>query len=246
MIKIYNIEFPTTRLETDDGLLISDVAILAEGTWNGVVYTESELSKAVWQGTDILDQHTDDNMDGANTIGYIDNQRFENGAVMGDIHLSNSTEEGAKMIDSILNNEINGISVEHKGVTYEAGSNLISTDITFLSAAIVPKPACNPCRLSKNKEIKMEPKDIDKFVDTVSKLEDTVAEQGETIKKLSEVDVDAVVANEVRKLNKTIDEQKEQITKLENTPVQNTVVEVEGTEPYAGYNYERGTVTRVI
>ena len=91
----------------------------------------------------------------------------------------------------------------------------------------------------------MEPKDAE-FKETVSKLEDTVAEQAETIEKLSKIDIDSIVNEAVRKLEKKVEAQSEQIKKLEDTPIQNTVVEVEGVEPYAGYNYERGTVTRVI
>lgn len=244
MIKTYNIEFSTTRQETDNGYLISDVALLAEGVWNGITYNETELQKATWINNHLLDKHTDDKGEGATIIGDITNQRFEDGAVKGDIFISNNTEQGKEMIELVKNNQINGISVEHSGNSYQAGDNVLSTDITFQSAAIVQQPACNPCRLSKENK-QMSENEIVKLED-FNKLLDTVAEQGETIKKLSEVDVDAVIAVQSRKDLKVIDGLKEQITKLENTPVQNTVVEVEGVEPYAGYSYERGTVSKVI
>lgn len=91
--------------------------------------------------------------------------------------------------------------------------------------------------MSEDKIVKLE---------DFNKLLDTVAEQGETIKKLSEIDVDAIVASEVRKLNKTIDDQKVEIKKLAETPVPNTVVEVNGIEPYAGYSFEHGMVSKEI
>ena len=122
------------------------------------------------------------------------------------VFLSNNTPEGRDMIDLVKNDEINGISVEHVDTVV----NGISTEISFLGAAIVPVPGCSICQLSKE-EISMDEKELEKLKGTIAELAKSV-EEGNTgelkksvtelaaeVKELKSVDIDAVVKEQSKK-----------------------------------------------
>lgn len=227
MNKKHTMELSSNRDFSNGELTISDVKILAAGTWNGVVYTANELERSLdhWRDNSLFDRHYEQTeRDESNRVGYITDKRFEDNAIVGNLVISNA--EVIKNID-----DYNGISVEHVYDNYDG-----KIDISFLGAALVPVPACSVCQL--NKEIdKMENGKIDK-------LSDQVAELAKEVDKLTKVDVDAVVTEQSRKDSKVINGLTERITELEKQPVQNTTVVSGIVDSYADIVHSNGETYR--
>lgn len=237
---IHTATFPTTRQEVPGGYLIKDVPLIVEGTWNGCVYSARELQDSAysWRDNSVWDRHFEGRQrDESNRVGIISNQRYENGAILGDVLLSNKTPEGRDIIHFVQSNQLNGISVEHVGTYKQNGSSVIASEISFMGAAVVPTPACTVCQLSK-KELAMEQKEFDK-------LNDTVAELAKSVKELTKVDVETIVKEQSAKDLKTIAELEARIKKIEKTPVPGTESGVSNlVDGYAGIVVENGESKR--
>ena len=206
-------KFRTNRQEVPGGYLIKDVPLIVDGTWNGITYSAKELcaAKHNWRDNSVWNRHFEgEQRDETNRIGIINNQRYENGAILGDILLSNTTQEGKDIIHFVQSHQLNGISVEHVGHYNQVGSKTHATEISFLGAAVVPTPACVVCQLSK-KELSMEQ---EKF----EKLEDTVSELANSIRELTSDDVKSLVTKQAS----VITELKARVKKIEITPAPNT------------------------
>jgi len=238
---MYIAEFPPIREDVEGGLLVSGVPILAEGTWNGVTYTPEELSKSVnsWRDNTIWNRHySGEERTENNIIGHIQNKRFDKGAILGDVFISNKTVEGTEMIALVKSNEVNGISVEHLSVDKIVDDRMVATELSFLGAAIVPEPACEPCQLSKK-----TPEDKTMVNEDITKLQDIVAELSDKVDKLLKVDVDDVVKEQSRKDSKVIADLEVRIVELEKTPVQKTSTSTSGVvDAYADINSKSGEV----
>jgi len=217
------------RRDVDGGYLIEDVTILAEGVWNGTPYTAIELAKAVtkWRDNTVWNRHYEDkSRDESNRVGSLRNQHFSYDKIVADVFLSDSTPEGREMIGQVKSNEINGISVEH----VDKIVNGISTEISFLGAAIVPVPGCSICQLSKEEEV-MDEKELDKLKGTVAELaksvkegntdelQKSVAELAAEVEELKSVDIDAVVKEQSKKDAEKIDAMGARIKELESIEV---------------------------
>jgi hypothetical protein len=213
------------RRDVEGGYLIEGVTILAEGVWNGTPYTAIELAKAAtkWRDNTVWNRHYDDkSRDETNRVGMLKNQHFSYDRIVSDVFLSNSTPEGREMIELVKNDEINGISVEHIDKTV----NGISTEISFLGAAIVPVPGCSICQLNKGENY-MDEEELNKLKGTVAelaksvedgntdKLQESVTELAADVKALKGVDVDAVVKEQSEKDAKTISGMETRIKELE-------------------------------
>jgi len=238
---MYIAEFPPIRQDVDGGLLVAGVPIIAEGTWNGINYTPEELSKSVhsWRDNTLWNRHySGEERNERNIIGYIQNKRFEDGAILGDIFISDNSIEGTDMISLVKSNKVNGISVEHLSVDKMVDGRMVATEISFLGAAIVPNPACEPCQLSKN-----NPEDKTMVNEDITKLQDIVAELSDKVDKLLKVDVDDVVKEQSRKDSKVIADLEVRIVELEKTPVQKTSTSTSGVvDAYADINSKSGEV----
>ena len=227
---MYSVPLPTEGTKTvwsevDGGLLIENVTLLAQGTWNGIDYEAEDLAIAAnkWRDNTVWNRHYEDKQrDETNRIGFLSNQRFNTDRIVGDVFLSNETPEGREMIALVKEHKVKGVSVEH--VDNQIGNK--STDISFLGIAVVPEPACNICQLSKEVP-EMEQVEFDK-------LKDTVAAQQDIITELKKVDVDAIVKEQSRKDGIKIAELEKKITELENTPVVNTQTDSTIEDSYAG------------
>lgn len=223
---MYNVSLAGNyRRDVDGGFLIEGVTVLAEGVWNGTPYTATELAKAAtkWRDNSVWNRHYDDkSRDESNRVGLLKNQHFSYDRVIADVFLSDSTPEGREIIDQVKNDEINGISVEH----VDSMVNGISTEISFLGAAIVPVPGCSVCQLSKE-EKHMDEKELDKLKGTIAelaksveegntdKLQESVTELAADVKALKSVDVEAVVKEQSAKDAKKISDMESRIKELE-------------------------------
>ena len=252
---MYKMEWPENGHDVEGGYLTENCNILVEGRWNGIKYTSLELAKAAnrWRDNAVWNRHYEGKQrDETNRIGLLKNQHFGFDRIVGDVFLSNSTPEGRDMISLVKDHKVNGISVEHVDTTV----NGIATDISFLGLAIVPKPACNICNLSK-KEFNMEQKDFDKLSDTVTelgksveglsteKLQDTVADLAKDVKELGKLDVDAIVKGQSRKDQKVIAALSARVKELEDTPQGNGSVPTDLVDSYAGLSFDQGVSRRM-
>lgn len=228
----YNVQLPTKRQDVDGGYLIQDVTILSEGNWNDIEYRASvlESSQYNWRDNTIWNRHYEGRQrDEKNRIGIIKNQHYDNGAIKGDVLLSNGTDEGIEMIHFVRTNQINGISVEH--LSQDIGD--VATDISFLGAAIVPTPACTICQLSKEEdELKQE--DFDK-------LSNTVTELAKSVKELTTVDVKNIVKEQSEKDQKVITELTARLKKLEDLPKTSTTTITNLSDAYSDINTDKGS-----
>lgn len=238
---INNMRFPTTRQEVEGGYLIIGVPLLAAGTWNGITYTPDQLllNFDSWRDNSVYNRHYEDKQrDESNKIGLIRNQRYENEAILGDVFLSNESDNGKEMIHYVKTNQINGMSVEHVGAYRQVGSQLLAYDISFWGAAVVPTPACTVCQLSIE-ESQMEQKEFDK-------LSGTVAELATSVTELTKVDIKSMLKEQSETDGKVIAELSARIKKLENIPdpaSQTGAGKVE--DGYANIVVEHGVTRRV-
>lgn len=214
------------RRDVEGGFLIEGVTILAEGIWNGTMYSAMELAKAAtkWRDNTVWNRHYEDkSRDESNRIGVLKNQHFSYDRIIADVFLSDGTVEGREMIDLVKTNEIRGISVEHIDICNDS----VSTNISFLGAAIVPVPACSICNLSKGENY-MDEKELEKLKDTVAELaksietgdtkelKTTVADLATAVKELKSVDI-APIAEQAKKDAQTISELKTTVCELSET-----------------------------
>lgn len=237
---MYTVRFPTTRQDVEGGYLITGVPLLVEGTWNGITYTAEQLAANYgnWRDNSVWNRHYEGRKrDETNRVGLIKNQRYGDRAIIGDVFLSNETDEGKNMIHFVRTNQINGISVEHVNIDVPIEGKMFATDISFLGAAVVPTPACTVCQLSKE-ELSMEQKDFDK-------LSGVVAELAKDVKELTKVDVETIVKEQSEKDSKTIKELMARVKKLEDLPEAGTTQSGAGIEDsYAGLVVEHGKTHR--
>ena len=232
---IHKMQFPTTRQEVEGGYLITGVPLLVAGVWNGITYTPEELRLSAnnWRDNSVYNRHYEGmQRDESNRIGHIRNQRYENEAILGDVFLSNESDNGKEMIHYVKTNQINGMSVEHVGAYAEVDSKVIAYDISFWGAAVVPTPACTVCQLSME-ELNMKQEDFDK-------LSDTVAELAKGVTELTKVDVESIVKAQSEKDGKIITELSARIKKLENIPDPGTPAAVGIEDSYADIVVEHG------
>jgi chemotaxis protein histidine kinase CheA len=180
---------------SDVPVLIKDKLLIEPGKWNGILYTEKEISDA-YKNTDWSDKEKialildhDDGMNEAvkNWVGYIRNPRLnQGGKLVGDLEVWNPliamylTKAKAKF----------GISAKLKG--NEESGNL--KDFTFENFSIVTRPAVRTAyiNLSDNSHLlekklkggfKMTEEEIKKLQDDKDEDEEVSEEDLEELKK---------------------------------------------------------------
>lgn len=238
----YEIKLNTNRETTPEGLLISNVKILAVGKWNNVNYTIDELEKATWRDSIIWDRHFEnEERDHTNIVGHIQNKHIIDNSIVGDILISNKSESGIETINLIENEDVRGVSVEHLSNDYTVNGQIYASDIQMLGAAIVQTPACTICTLSKRENNFRNSIEENKMTEEeIQDLTDKIAELTATVSELQKVDIDAALTEQMRKSDKVIAELSQRIKELEEEPVVNTTVVSNLIDSYVGIITERG------
>lgn len=252
------------RRDVEGGFLIEGVTILAEGVWNGNLYSALELAKGAtkWRDNTVWNRHYNDkSRDESNRIGVLKNQHFSFDSIIADVFLSNKTREGREMIDLVKSNKIGGISVEH----VDTNINNKSTDIIFLGAAIVPDPGCTICNLSKGEAINMDEKDLETLKQTVAELAKSVetndtkalhakiSDLEATVKAIPSIDLtpitdqakkDAQTIKDLEQKVKDMGALESRLEKIEKQPVKSLQVDAELDNTYADIMITKDGITR--
>jgi len=144
----------------DGGLLVKDVPMLAAGTWTDSAvqtplnYPDKTLREyaANWSDVSGWARHSGGvPRDATDKVAELQNPRYQDGAVVGDIFLHGATQKSRDMIELIKRKLIAFVSVEHTGdERYNASTRqLEATSINFSGFAFVNKGACKLCRINE-------------------------------------------------------------------------------------------------
>jgi cation transport regulator ChaB len=149
--------------ETDNGLMIRDVKILAEGTW-----TDSYQQTPCHYSTGTLKQYADNwhgngywlrHQGGSprsidEKVGEVRNPRYDNGAVMGDVFLHLATTKSRDHAEMVKRGFANNVSAE-LGTMDEwdaANKRYEATYLEFTGCASVDRGACDVCKIKNNED----------------------------------------------------------------------------------------------
>lgn len=159
--------------ELDDGLLIKDVKLLANGTWR-----DSTVNTATYYPTKTLQEFAANWLDNAiwskhrgyppvvrditDKIGEVQNQHFELDAVMGDIFLHGKTQKSKETIELVKSGMANFISVEHFGKESfnPVERRVEAEELSFIGAVIVSKGACGVCTIENEMGLEGDVKEL--------------------------------------------------------------------------------------
>ena len=145
----------------DDGsLLVKDVPMLAAGTWTdssvrtALNYPDRTLQKyaANWSDNTGWDRHAGNAPRGAtDKVAELLNPRYQDGAVVGDIHIHGYTQKSRDTIELVKRRLIKMVSVEHTGdERYNASTRQLEAEsLNFSGFAFVNKGACELCRINE-------------------------------------------------------------------------------------------------
>jgi len=146
----YDNHFHKDGTHGDRWQIFKGAVILAPGTWSDsvsmrpIVYSSKELQKGSdnWESNYLnLDHYQDTN----NRIGRIENPRFEDGVVKGDLWINKNLSKGKDTIEKIYCELVNWVSAEIITVDRHDYSEdkCFAEEICFLGAAITCFPACS-------------------------------------------------------------------------------------------------------
>lgn len=223
------LEFSKNNLEDlpGGGLLIRGVKLLAEGTWTDSATRTPlhyparalEANAGNWKDHSVWSRHAGGvPRDITEKVGAIENPRYLDRAVVGDIRLHGLTQRSRDTVALVREGVANYVSVEHTGTErwntetrqYEAG------EIAFYGAAVVNRGACATCKLRGNEgapeeETDMEMKELEVALkaatDKIAALE-TKAATAETKVKELEGRIAPADDPKVKELEKALADQK--------------------------------------
>lgn len=193
---IHELGKPTAKKAADGSLTIKGVILLAAGTWTDsnwgtpLVYSSEVLKEYAtnWFDNPLWSRH------GGGTprsitdkIGEIENQRYDDSKVLGDIVLHGKTQTSNDTIELILSGLVNAISVEHSGrESWDPDEQAYrSEEIIFYGAAVVNKGACTVCTINNEaSKLSAEANDME-----LNELETKLAGAESKIKELSDASV---------------------------------------------------------
>lgn len=132
--------------------------LLTPGTWSDsitnapVLYRSDKLRKFSknWEANTLTLGHDPMGADPLKVIGTVENQRWENGAVVGDLYINTILRSGQDAVALIEAGLINNLSVEMRTKDYWDSKDNIrcADDIRFQGVAIVGShPACKGTRI---------------------------------------------------------------------------------------------------
>lgn len=247
--------------QPNGGLYIKNVPLLVAGTWTDsaqktpLEYSESTLERYAtnWTDKSVWSRHsggTPRNI--TEKIGEVQNEKYDSGAVVGDIYLHGGNQNSRDTIEMVRRGLANYVSVEHAGKEkWNVGKKVYQAEeLEFRGLAIVNRGACSTCQIPRAasepepglETILTEPKDID-----MTELTELESKMDAKIKQLSEMAVtkirEASEASETKvkelsdKLEKSEIEKRElaaRLEKIEKAPVLTTQVnDVKELEPPA-------------
>ena len=222
------LEFSKSNLEDlpGGGLLIRGVKLLAVGTWTDsatrtpLTYPAKalEANAGNWKDFSVWSRHKGGvPRDITEKVGAVENPRYLDRAVVGDIRLHGLTQRSRDTVALVREGVANYVSVEHTGTglwntetrQYEAG------EIAFYGAAIVNQGACATCTLRGNEgapeETDMELKELEAALkaatDKIAALE-TQAATAETKVKELEAALTPAEDPKIKELEKALADQK--------------------------------------
>jgi len=168
------LEFSKSNLEDlpGGGLLIRGVKLLAVGTWTDsatrtpLTYPAKalEANAGNWKDFSVWSRHKGGvPRDITEKVGAVENPRYLDRAVVGDIRLHGLTQRSRDTVALVREGVANYVSVEHTGSErwntetrqYEAG------EIAFYGAAVVNRGACATCKLRGNEGAPEEEDDME-------------------------------------------------------------------------------------
>ncbi len=143
------------------GLLIRGVKLLAAGIW-----TDSAQGTPLEYSPDVLQRYAGNWVDSAmwsrhsggvprnitEKVGEVLNQRYENEAVVGDLHYHGLTQQSRDTIAMVKAGQANFVSVEHGGKEkWNPGRRIYQAEeLTFTGIATVNRGACARCTIRDN------------------------------------------------------------------------------------------------
>lgn len=190
---IHELGKPTAKRAEDGSLTIKGVILLAAGTW-----TDSNWGTPLVYSSEVLKEYAKNWFDnplwvrhGGGTprsitdkIGEIENQRYDDSKVLGDIILHGKTQTSNDTIELITSGLVNAISVEHSGrERWDPDEQAYrSEEIIFYGAAVVNKGACTVCTINNEaSKLSAEANDME-----LNELETKLAGAESKIKELSD------------------------------------------------------------
>ena len=161
------------------GLIVRGVKLLAAGIW-----TDSAQGTPLEYSSDVLQRYAGNWLDSAmwsrhsggvprnitEKVGEVLNQRYENEAVVGDLHYHGLTQQSRDTIAMVKAGQANFVSVEHGGKEkWNPGRRIYQAEeLTFTGLATVNRGACAKCTIRDNEagEAPAEPETKDENMDT--------------------------------------------------------------------------------
>ena len=223
------LEFSKSNLEDlpGGGLLIRGVKLLAEGTWTDsatrtpLAYRARalEANAGNWKDYSAWSRHAGGiPRDITEKIGAIENPRYLDRAVVGDIRLHGLTQRSRDTVALVREGVANYVSVEHTGTErWNAETRQYEADeITFYGVAIVNRGACATCKLRGNEgapegENDMELKELEAALkaatDKIAALESQAATAETKVKEL-EAALTPAEDPKIKELEKALADQK--------------------------------------
>jgi hypothetical protein len=149
---------PEHLLKSNDIRIYEGSVLLSPGTWADsvtnapVLYRSDILSKYAsnWEDNLITLGHDPMGSDPLRIVGTVQNQRWENGSVVGDLYINTKTQAGRDAVSLIEAGLVNNVSVEMMTKDYwDSNKNVRYADnIRFKGVAIVGNhPACKNTRI---------------------------------------------------------------------------------------------------
>lgn len=215
---IHDLASEKMKKDKSGTLTIKDVVLLAAGTWvdsnwgTPLCYSEAVLKEYAenWEDNPLWSRHGGGSPRSiTDKIGEIVNQRYNEGAVVGDLVLHGKTQTSNDVIELITSGLVNAISVEHSGRERwdQDAREYVAEEIIFYGAAVVNKGACSVCTI--NNEARIAEADME-----LKELETKLAEAESKIKELTEASATTAQITELEDKIKEIG-QADKITELE-------------------------------
>lgn len=172
------------------GLIVRGVKLLAAGIW-----TDSAQGTPLEYSSDVLQRYAGNWLDSAmwsrhsggvprnitEKVGEVLNQRYENEAVVGDLHYHGLTQQSRDTIAMVKAGQANYVSVEHGGKEkWNPGKRIYQAEeLTFTGIATVNRGACAKCTIRDNEagEAPAEPETEVENMDT-----ETITKELEAVK----------------------------------------------------------------
>jgi uncharacterized coiled-coil protein SlyX len=227
---IHDLASEKMKKAKNGSLTIKDAILLAAGTW-----VDSTWGTPLCYSEDILKEYAENWVDNplwsrhgggsprsiTDKIGEIVNQRYNDGAVVGDLVLHGKTQTSSDVIELITGGLVDAISVEHSGRERwdPDAREYVAEEIIFYGAAIVNKGACSVCKINNeaNAEANMEIKELEtKLAEAESKITE-LTEASATTEQITELETKIAAIDQsgkITELETTITELKTTITEL--------------------------------